>query len=428
MNERTSEALEARLARLYGYRRFGMKPGLETTRRLLTALGDPHHHFAAIHIAGTNGKGSVTAMLSSILHHAGIRVGRYTSPHLVRFNERIVVDEEPLSDEELLAGFDVVEQAASGGPEPTFFEFGTALAFREFARRGVEWAVVETGMGGRWDATNVLSPALSVITTISLEHQQYLGNTLQEIASEKAGIIKPGTPVISGVMALEAVEVIRRRAGEMNARLYERGIDFQAHSADPGRMTYQGIRKDWSDMPLGLRGAHQVENAALVLAAHEILEEQGLVLKEAAIRAGMNGVRWPGRLELVPGHPPILLDGAHNPEAAARLAAYLRHNILREHLTLILAALNDKAYGEVAALLAPLAARIVTTRPRTDRALAPDELARAASGFGAEITCAATVSEALELARQITPPGGMICVAGSLYLVGGVRDALGLEV
>lgn len=427
MNEGTSEALEARLERLYGYRRFGMKPGLDTTRRLLAALGEPHRRFSSIHIAGTNGKGSVAAMLSSILHRAGIRVGRYTSPHLVRFNERIVVDERPLSDEELLVGFDRVDEVAKGGPEPTFFEFGTVLAFHEFARKGVEWAVVETGMGGRWDATNVLSPALSVITTISLEHQQYLGNTLREIASEKAGIIKPGTPVVSGVTAPEAMVVIRQKAKELDSRLYERGVHFQTHASGPDRLAYEGIRTRWADIRLGLRGGHQVENAALVLASREILEERGLVLGEAAIREGMAGVRWPGRLELLPGRPSLLLDGAHNPEAALRLAEYLEGHVPRKNLTLVLAALSDKDYREMLALLAPLAARIVTTRPRTDRALDAGVLARAVSEFGAEIRCASTVGEALDLAKRITPPEGMACVAGSLYLVGEVRKLLGLS-
>ncbi len=433
------EQLEKKLETLCGYRRFGMIPGLDATRRLLTGLGNPQNAFRSIHIAGTNGKGSTAALISAVLISAGYRVGRYTSPHLERFNERICVDDIPASDEELLNAFLAVESVLSGDRDPTFFEFSTAMAFHEFARRKVDWAVVEAGMGGRLDATNVLTPDLCIITNIALEHRQYLGGNLREIAGEKAGIIKSGVPVLSGVSA-PADDVIRQAARAAGANLLEAGADFRLvpESVTPAvrgggpahdkavAYRYEGPGLPQQGLSLGLRGRHQEENAALAAAACGILKDAGLTIRPEDLYAGLARPAWPGRLEYFPGRPPVLLDGAHNPAGAAALSAYLKEETGERFLTLILAVLSDKDAPELMAHLAALGDRMILTSVAADRALSAKDLSQSLSRCAGRLSpdLTDTAKDALALARAVTPPAGLICVAGSLYLIGEMRSLL----
>ncbi|MCU0613914.1 MAG: Mur ligase family protein, partial [Desulfobacterales bacterium] len=263
------------LQSMFGLRRFGIKLGLDTIRAILKGLDNPQSKFLSIHVAGTNGKGSIASALSSIFKQAGYCVGLYTSPHLVKFNERIRINGTPISDMDVLNAYEAVKVVYEGDRDPTFFEYTTAMAFHEFARAKVDWAIVETGMGGRLDATNVLKPRLSIISNISLEHRQYLGNTIAEITAEKGGIIKHGIPVVTGVNQKEAVEVLKDIAQKQEAPLFRLGEHFRVRkNKNSNTFSYVGISSTWKNMKAGLQGNHQIENAALALAACEILDRQ----------------------------------------------------------------------------------------------------------------------------------------------------------
>lgn len=418
---------ERRLQALYGLRRFGIKLGLETIRAMLDGLGNPQTRFRSIHLAGSNGKGSVASALATILGRAGYRVGLYTSPHLVRFNERFCIDGRPVSDERLLAAHDAVRDVPAGERSPTFFEFATAMAFQIFGEEEVDWAVVETGMGGRLDATNALKPELAVITNVSMEHEAYLGSTLAAIAAEKGGIVKPETPVVTGVREAEAAEVIDGIAARSNAPLFRLGEHFRAVPESGGTFRYDGMDGAREGMRTGLSGGYQVENAALTLAACEILVRNGANLPPEAVRSGLAENRWPGRLEVVAENPTLLLDGAHNLAAARHLADHLREAYADRPVTLVLGILDDKPYREMMAALLPVCRRVILTRARIDRALPPETLREAAAGLADDLTVVPDVAEALAAARARTTPNEAICVAGSLYVVGEAKEALESE-
>jgi dihydrofolate synthase/folylpolyglutamate synthase len=427
MNESTRNDYDDSLRKLYGLRRFGIKLGLDTIRTLLAGLNDPQNRFRSIHLAGSNGKGSVASALATILAGAGFRVGLYTSPHLVRFNERFCVNGRPVSDEALLSAYHAVAAVPAGDRSPTFFEFATAMAFHLFAEAEVDWAVIETGMGGRLDATNVLSPALSVITNISLEHAAYLGDTLEQIAAEKGGILKPGVPAVTGVREEPARGVLGEIARERSSPLFVLGTDFQAIPEAEETFLYEGLDGRWEAMRTGLAGGFQVDNAALTLAACELLVREGVDLPQHAVRTGLAKNRWPGRLEVVAEHPRILLDGAHNLAAARLLAAYL--DSLREEspVTLVVGILDDKPHREMLAALLPVCQRIIFTQARNERALPAETLREAAEGRGIELAVNPDVGEALAAARASVSPSETICVAGSLYVVGEAKEALERE-
>ena len=262
------------LEEMYSLHRFGIKLGFNVISRILENLGNPHRTFSCIHIAGTNGKGSIASGLAHILHASGMSVGLYTSPHLVAFNERIVTNHVQISDKEIVDAYQSVKEACDTDREPTFFEYTTAMAFYHFAKTQVDWAVIETGMGGRLDATNILTPALSIISNISIEHRFYLGNTIADITREKAGIIKPKTPVITGVTQKSAIQTIETAAADMSAPLYRLGRDFRVRRNGNQRFSYSGMKRQWQDMRTGLRGDHQIDNAAMILASCEVLQEK----------------------------------------------------------------------------------------------------------------------------------------------------------
>ena len=396
---------------MYGLRRFGIKLGLSTIHQILSGLGNPQHRYASIHVAGTNGKGSVASFLASILKSSGYKVGLYTSPHLVRFNERICVNNQQISDENVVSDYRAVTDAYGGDREPTFFEYTTAMALYEFGRQAVDWAVIETGMGGRLDATNVLQPVVSIITNVSLEHQGYLGKTLAEIAGEKGGIIKRNTPVVTAVSQPSAITVLENLASELNAPLYRLKKDFRVRRNANHTFSYYGLDHVWRGITTSLTGSHQVENASLVLALKHI-------------QAGLDNTRWPGRLEVVSDHPMIILDGAHNLNASKELAKYLRTELKGRRITLVIGILEDKPYEAILEHLLPACSRVILTSPKIDRALPVDILYPIAAAITPDVQMIPEVSRAIAFAVQNARPEDVICVAGSLYVVGEAKAFL----
>ncbi len=410
---------------MYGLRRFGIKLGLDTINTVLEHLNQPQKDYRLIHIAGTNGKGSVAAMLATILHEAGYRVGRYTSPHLERFNERICVNNAPIDDAAVVSAYERVRSTPRTDRELTFFEFTTAMALYEFSRQRVEWAVIETGMGGRLDATNAVQPELTVITNISLEHQSYLGHTLAAIAGEKAGIIKKGIPLITGVAQPAARKVILDRARDLNAPAYLKGRDFRCRRSNDERFSYYGRIHAWRSIEPGLTGRHQVENAALVLAACETLMEQGLAqLREDTIRRGLANTRWPGRLEVVSHRPLIILDGAHNLMAARKLAQHLNERYQDKNITLVIGVLDDKASEPILKDLIAPCHRVIVTQPEIDRATPAPKLADIARKYATDVDIIPSVEAAVLQTLGNCDNDDVVCIAGSLYVVGEAKTAL----
>ncbi|MFH0729186.1 MAG: folylpolyglutamate synthase/dihydrofolate synthase family protein [Pseudomonadota bacterium] len=412
------------LKKMFSLKRFGIKLGLDIITGILESMGNPQHRYACIHVAGTNGKGSVSSTLATILQAAGYRVGLYTSPHLVHFNERIQINGEPISDDGVVASYTVVEKAHRGNREPTFFEFSTAMALFEFGRRQVDWAVIETGMGGRLDATNVLLPRLSIITNISLEHQAYLGNTISKIAGEKGGIIKDGVPVITGAKQERAINVLKMIAHEKSAPFYRLGEGFRIRRHPDERFSYVGLDNRWPHLRTGLLGRHQTENAALVLAACELLIREQIELTPGHIQKGLLENKWPGRLEIVSKVPTVLLDGAHNLSAVRYLAQHLATHYKGRHITLVTGILDDKAYPAMLQLLLPLCGRAIFTRPKIDRALPPEKFLAVAADYLADARVIADVPTAVAHAVTTSSAEDIICITGSLYLVGEVKAAL----
>jgi dihydrofolate synthase/folylpolyglutamate synthase len=423
--------LSRSLERLYALRTFGIKPGLETETALLEKLGNPQTSFAAIHVAGTNGKGSVCALLDSVLRTTGLTVGLYTSPHLVTFNERIRVNGEAISDAELAELFEDMEARAEavkrdgGGREVTFFEFTTALAFEYFRRRKVQVAVVEVGMGGRLDATNVVWPAVSVITRIGLEHTEYLGKTLAAIAGEKAGIIKEGRPVVCGATPDEARTVIRAVAADRNARFVEaeETVTVRRISQDVTgqKMAITSGDTDYGTVTLSLLGKHQLENVVTAVAALETLAScSPLAVPPELVRRGLGVARWPGRLQVLSDKPPVILDGAHNPDGARVLAVALKELFKKRKVGLIWGMCEDKDALGFAKAMGGAVQRCWTVPIATERSMDPEKLALLARGEGWE-TKVSGLDEAQKDAHQwALANDGVVCIAGSLFLAGEV--------
>ena len=428
------KSIESTLERLYALRTHGIKPGLETAEALVAALGHPEQSFAVVHVAGTNGKGSVCAMIESILRASGLRTGLYTSPHLIRFNERMRVMGEAITDAELADLFELIEPCADriqrdlGGREVTFFELTTALAFEHFRRKRVQVAVVEVGMGGRLDATNVVLPLVSVITRISLEHTQYLGSTLAAIAGEKAGIIKAGRPVVCGAMADEAREVMRATAANRGAPLVDATERVNVRRVSQGlegqKVTISGADADYGTVTLRMLGKHQLENCATVVAAVEALADHSpIVIPAATLKAGLEAAEWAGRLQVLSMDPPVLLDGAHNPDGARALAVALKELRGKRKVGLVWGMCNDKDALGFAKALGAQVHRCWTVPIATERSRPPDQLAHVAHTEGWEAEPVVKLDAALGAAWQWAhETGGMVCIAGSLFLAGEVLE------
>ena len=410
------------LKTMYGLRRFGIKLGLSTIKEILRGLGNPQEGVKFFHVAGTNGKGSVASSLATILRLSGYNVGLYTSPHLVRFNERILINNRMISDEDVVLSYEAVKRVHHGTREPTFFEFSTAMALYTFGRKGVDWAVVETGMGGRLDATNIIDPAIAVITNISQEHKAYLGNTISEIAREKAGIIKKNVPVVTGVKQKNVASILKTIARSQAAQYYRFGEAFRVRRNRNGTFNYFGIEHVWRNLRTGLIGSHQVDNAALALASCEVLNRKNLGLTLANIKDGLIQNKWPGRLEIISRSPLILLDGAHNFMAARNLSRYLNEHLSHRNITLVVGILDDKPYDAMLKCLIPFCHKVILTRPKIDRALSPEKLFMTAKELIKNIKIVPDVDQAVKLAVETTPRKDAICIAGSLYVVGEAKE------
>jgi dihydrofolate synthase/folylpolyglutamate synthase len=420
---------------LFSLEQFGIKFGLDNIRALVAALAHPERAFASIHIAGTNGKGSVTAFVDAALRAAGHRTGRYTSPHLVNLTERFVIDGQPVSEERLAAAITRVRAAverlrATGAlaVHPTFFEVTTAAAFEVFREGGVEVAVCEVGLGGRLDATNVLLPMVCAITTIGRDHEQYLGTTLTAIATEKAGIAKPDVPLVVGRLDEESARAVAEIARDRGAPVVDAlaGVTVAETPAAPDgaqAIMLATPARDYGRLALIMEGRHQVDNAIVAVRILELLDARGVRVPPQAVADGLRAARWPGRLERVTldGGREILLDAAHNPDGAAALAEYLgRTGALRP---LVFAAMRDKDVRGMLARLLPHASAAVVTRASNPRSAEPQALAEIARALrpGLIIRTAESPRVALEEAWRL---GATIVVAGSIFLLADVLSVL----
>jgi dihydrofolate synthase/folylpolyglutamate synthase len=406
---------------LYGLQRFGIKLGLENIRALLTRLGHPERDFGILHVGGSNGKGSVSAALAEILVQAGYRVGLYTSPHLHSFTERIRVNGTAIAEDEVARLTAEIRSVTNGVPV-TFFEFTTALSLLYFHRRLVDFAVLEVGMGGRLDATNVVTPRLSVITPICRDHAEHLGGTLAAIAVEKGGIIKPGVPLVVGRQEPEALAVLQERARLLAAPVLLCGRDFAPIPAGGG-FSYRGPGLKLDELQPGLAGAHQHDNLSLALAAAGLLRGQGVELSEPALRAGVAQVRWPGRLEWWQGRRQVLLDGAHNEGGAKVLSDYLA-TLGSAGVRWVVGLKGDKRPGDILGPLLPLVTTLYCTVPATDTAVPPEELRRYGEASGVAGSVHATPAAALASALADRRGDEIVLVAGSLFLVSAAREYL----
>ncbi len=408
------------------------KFGLVNIRTLVEVLGNPHSASPSIHIAGTNGKGSTASMLDSILRVSGFRTGLYTSPHLERINERIRIGGEDISEEKFAAAWTRVEAViesllASGklAAHPTYFECITALAFVAFAEASVNFAVYEVGLGGRLDATNIVEPQVAVITSVDFDHESFLGYSIEEIAAEKAGIIKTGAWVASSVERPEARAVIRARCHEVGARLVEVDDAWQVEVTGASGGCYRAIaRSPVSKITLepSLAGRFQIRNALAAATAAQLLAERGFPVRDEAIEQGIHSARWPGRLERLQEHPTVFLDGAHNPSGATQLLAFWKENLQGHRILLVYGAMRDKAVDEIAGLLFPAADLVILTQPLQPRAISAPLLAEMTGHLAKSSLVIPDPAEALRHALDIASPDDAIFATGSLYLVGDLRS------
>jgi dihydrofolate synthase/folylpolyglutamate synthase len=419
------------------------KFNLENITVLEQRLGHPSRAYPSAHIAGTNGKGSTAAFLESILRHAGLRTGLNTSPHLEKINERIRINGKEIGDEDFAAVFtrvhEVIEQLLAHGKlraHPTYFECVTAMAMEHFTQQRVDFAVFEVGLGGRLDATNILAPKVTIVTPIDFDHENFLGHSLHEIAREKAGILKPNTPVVVAQQLPEAREVILKRARELSCPVIETNVAYRllekpvstsqakAESFPVGsvKTNIMEVSSAWSlDISPSLPGHFQVQNALNAVAAVRLLVVGGLHITDDAIAAGISNTVWPGRLERLQAHPDVYLDGAHNPAAARELAAFLAQNFASRKIWLIYGALRDKSVDELAGWLFPLAAEVVFTEPRTPRAISASQLVEIAGYHARHSETIPDAERALDHVLAKVHPEDAVFICGSLYLVGQLR-------
>jgi dihydrofolate synthase/folylpolyglutamate synthase len=474
---------------LYNLQKYGIKFGLDNISRLMSALDNPHTSFLSVHVAGTNGKGSTSAIIASILKTAGFKVGLFTSPHIISFTERIRVNGEEITENEVIELAEEIKDIVVhlGDFSPTFFEVVTAMALLYFKRKKVDIAVIEVGMGGRLDATNIITPEISIITNVSYDHNEFLGDTLKEIAHEKAGIIKKGVPVVASYQESEAMKVIEQKAIEKNSELYLYGRDF---SSVLKRNDSSGICFDYSsgdsftinNLVLPLAGEHQMQNASVAVKAATIVLNNNMVkgrngetengrdrtvnslihrftdlpIQEEhnikLIRNGLAATRWPGRLEIIKEDPPMLIDGAHNPAAAIALSKALKKfsHGKDKRIILVLGIMGDKDARGIMEPLLPLASEIILTAPAYSRSASPEKLAGIAASLGFfDVRIAPTMKDAVEMATedsyklQVTSyklkdnknsifethnsklNSPVIVITGSFYTIGEAKEVLG---
>lgn len=402
---------------LYGLQKYGIKFGLSKTANLLKAFGNPHRGQTYVHIGGTNGKGSVAAMVEAILIHSGIKVGLYSSPHLVSFTERFRVSGKEIPRERVASLVGELQKALNAGDPPTFFEFATAMGLIHFAREKTDVSVMEVGMGGRLDATNLILPKVCVITNVSLEHQAFLGRRLVEIAREKAGIIKRGVEVVTGATQPSVLQLLEKVCGERRAPLLRLGRHIRIRVRG-SKLHYRGLSQELSDLDVGLLGRHQFRNAALALGAIEVLQKKGLPISEEAIRKGLKTPRWPGRMHVVSRKPLLMLDGAHNPAAIGALMKSIARDVPYRRLIAVLGIMADKDISKMLKRVVPASDYVICTRPEYTRAEAPETLAKRAASLWKGGETRPSVKEALRRAMALAGPDDLVLVTGSLYTVG----------
>ena len=423
------------LDQIYKLGRFGIKLELKTIQNILRLLNNPQKNYNTIHIAGTNGKGSTATYMESILRKAGFKTGIYTSPHLVRFNERICVNGHAISDEKVVNAYETVHAVDMGKRKATFFEIATAMAFYHFSKENVDWAVIETGMGGRFDATNIIHPQISVITNLSLEHTDYLGSTIKDLAREKGGIIKENTPLVTAVSQPSCLTVLKQIAKDRSAPFHQYKHDFSMRKT-PGKPSYiyQGLFQTIKELIKPLPGDHQKENLSLALAASELLFEKckgkdlRYNLSTDLVKKGLSITKWPGRLEVVMEKPLIILDGAHNLKAAQVLGRHLSKTLADKKLTLVVGILDDKPYEKMLRHLVPCAERVIITKAKIDRSLETNILKAAVEKItNKKIEIIEDVHKAVNHAISTCSDDDAICIAGSLYVAGEAKERFDMD-
>ena len=414
---------------------FGIRLGMERIKQLLFVLGHPENQIRTIHVAGTNGKGSVTTMISKILLEAGCRVGTFTSPHLVRYNERIRINEQDITDEEFAQVLTTVHEFADdlvkkgACEQPTQFEILTAAAFHYFALQQVDYAVIEVGLGGLWDSTNLIKPLVSVITNIALDHTKVLGNTIEEIALQKAGIIKEQVPVVTGAEG-DALGPIRVMSAVKQAPLYEYGVSFRGQeissSIDGQKFRLMAGTNYASEYDIQLPGEHQIQNAALAIVAAKIVSKQDPRITEEHLHLGAAHTKWPGRLEKIATAPDVILDGAHNPNGAEALRKALDKYYPEQKRAFVFGMMGDKSVDEVIKILFRSSDTVFTVR--ADDGPRAAEAADLAERVGSHAVPVDSIDRAYRLACIAAGKEGVVCVCGSLYLVGTFKATVKLSV
>jgi dihydrofolate synthase/folylpolyglutamate synthase len=412
---------------LYDLKIYGMSLGLERIEHLLRSLGSPHKDMKAIHVAGTNGKGSVCAMVSSVLQNAGYKVGLFTSPHLLFFEERICINGNPISKEKLCMLVERIKPIAKsmvekeGFEHPTFFEIACAMAFCHYHDENVDFAVLEVGLGGRLDATNVITPMVSVITSISLDHTHVLGNTLEEVAREKAGIIKMGVPVVIGVTQKEILKMITDISLEKQSPYYSTqkngNYTILESSSRNQRFNMEVNGKVFSDLTIHLIGEHQVENTLIALLTLDILRKQGISIPEESIREGIENTKWPGRLEIVSQNPTVILDCAHNPDGMKALNSAMKRFYGDSKKTLVLGIMRDKDIPAIVYEACDFADKVIITKPKFERAAEPDMILPEVEKYCKNVKVIENVREAVDHAISGSEKDDIVCIAGSIFNV-----------
>ncbi|MCX5799232.1 MAG: bifunctional folylpolyglutamate synthase/dihydrofolate synthase [Proteobacteria bacterium] len=401
---------------LYNLEKFGIVFGLENIQWILNLIGNPHNALKSIHVGGTNGKGSVASMLSNILKETGYRVGKYTSPHLVSFTERITINEEEIKEKEVVELTAFIREKAEAKDKNrffTFFDFTTVLAFEYFYRKEVDIAIIEVGLGGRLDSTNVIRPLLSIITNVDFDHMDYLGNSIEDIANEKAGIIKEGVPVITGATGMP-VHVIEEKAQVCKSPVYLLGRDFSYTKMGDQIMSYHGLSKDLGNVFVNLKGDHQLSNGAIALCAIEYLQSSGFPVNEKPIYDAMSHIQWQGRLEIVREKPTIILDGAHNPDGAHALSEFIQTHYMDKRKILVFGVMKDKEYERMLKALIPVVDVIILTKPDIERAFSPSSM----QVYAKDAIVTDNVHNALQKAKNISGDEDLIVVTGSFYTIG----------
>jgi dihydrofolate synthase/folylpolyglutamate synthase len=410
------------------------KFGLENISILAEELGAPHRSAPCVHIAGTNGKGSTAAILESILRASGLRTGLYTSPHLERINERIRIDGTEISDSDFAAlwteAHSAIERLLASGKlasHPTFFECVTAVGFLAFARHRVDFAIYEVGMGGRLDSTNIVQPEVAVITPIDFDHESFLGHSIEEIAGEKAAIIKAGATVVSSAQRPEARAVIKRRCEEQGAKLFDVAEFWRVGPIEVNEGRYRAsalevLRNQSISIEPSIPGRFQIHNALTAATSSVLLAGRGFSITDQAIARGISAARWPGRLERLSDHPVLYLDGTHNASGARELATFWRENFPSRRVILVYGAVRDKPVDEIAGILFPAAEALIFTQPRQSRAISAAALEEMTGHFAKHSFAIPNPFEALEAALEMASPEDVIFATGSLYLVGELRS------